>query len=548
MRTLVVLQSRLNSSRLPAKALLTVAGRPVVVLAAQRAARTGLEVVVATSDEPQDDAVARAVRAAGIACFRGSLEDPLDRFAGAAADAALDDGDVVVRLTADNVVPDGDLIEELVRALPGDGYVRMAQGLPYGLGAEAFRVHLLRTAAAEAVSDHDREHVTPWIRRRTADTEHVPALLSGSTAPALGNVRCTIDTLDDYVVAEGALSQVGDAVGAPWHVLLDRWSDVGGAAAEPVSTARANPIGQGGWVLGTVQIGLPYGAANLTGMPDPSAASRLLSAAATAGVTHLDTARAYGESEARIGRRMAQGLSERVGVVTKVSPLDSVVDAPGAAALAAELSVERSLRALGRGSVDALLVHRWADWRRSGGEVAETLVRLRDSGVARLVGASLTSPAELGEALADERVGYVQFPFNMLDRRWLDDGLQEQLRARPDVVVTVRSVFLQGLLAVPGAAWPANTGVDVAACEAELAALQRDLGRASRADLALAYVRAHPFVTSVVLGADTAEQVMEQAALFGRAPLTEAEVELVHRRLAAGPALLVDPSQWRMSR
>src|SRR6187200_14786 len=107
-RVRVVLQSRLSSTRLPGKAMLTVAGRPMVVLAAQRAATTGAEVVVATSDRPEDDLIAETVAAAGISVARGPLDDPLRRFTIAVTD--LDDQDVVVRLTADNVVPDGSLV------------------------------------------------------------------------------------------------------------------------------------------------------------------------------------------------------------------------------------------------------------------------------------------------------------------------------------------------------------------------------------------------------------------------------------------------------
>jgi spore coat polysaccharide biosynthesis protein SpsF len=460
---------------------------------------------------------------------------------------------VVVRLTADNVVPDGELVEELVAALPHDGYVRTASSLPYGLSAEAFRVHLLRSTAAEAGSAHDREHVTPLMRRRTADSEFTPPRLA-TMAPSdpVVRVRCTVDTLDDYVVAHAALARVEDPVAAPWHALLARWAEAGGTGPLPVPGARDNAIGQGAWVLGTVQLGLPYGAANQVGKPSGSQAGRLLSAAAAAGATHVDTARAYGESEPRIGRSLAQGLSERLGVVTKIKPLDDMDGVgsdgeAGLAGLATELSVEQSLRALGTSRVDALLVHRWADWHRGGGAVAETLDRLRHEGVASLVGASLSTPAELCEALADPRLGYVQMPFNLLDRRWLVPKVQEALAARPDVVVAVRSVFLQGLLAAPREArWPRNAEVDTHALALALESMARALGRESTADLALSYVRGHQFVTSVVLGADSVEQVEDQSRLVRRPPLSGAEIAEVHERIGGGSETLLDPSRWKM--
>ncbi|NNG40180.1 cytidylyltransferase [Flexivirga sp. ID2601S] len=546
MRVRVVIQSRLSSSRLPGKAMLTLAGMPAVVLAARRAGNSGLEVVVATSDQSDDDVLAAAVSGAGIPVFRGSLHDPLDRFVRATDDLA--DDDLVVRLTGDNAVPDGEFLGELIDTMTaaGEGYIRVTMADIYGVGAEVIRVGLLRAAAADATDPYDREHVTPWIRRHTDDLDFVPTLAPGDPA----RVRCTIDTLQDYIVAATALGTVDDAVSAPWRSLLRAWAAAGGRLPEPLAGGRDNAIGQGPWVLGAVQIGVAYGVANRTGRPDPVGAARILAIAAASGVTHVDTARAYGDSESRIGSSLAHGLSERIGVVTKIRPLDDLpVDAGAAAARdAVAASVQESLRLLRSSSVGALLVHRWADWSRGQGGVADAMVRLREDGVARVVGVSLSTPQELLEALADDRVGYVQLPFNLLDRRWVGPRIRQALRDRPDVVVTVRSVFLQGLLVGSAdARWPDNVEDDRARLEEALAALVAELGRESQIDLALAYVRGQDFVTSVVLGAESPDQVLEHARLMQREPLTPAQIERVHEVLPAGSATLVDPSSWKVA-
>lgn len=544
MRTLVVIQARLTSHRLPGKALLSLGGRPLVALVALRAARCGHEVLVATSDEPEDDAIASAVVAGGIRCFRGSLEDPLGRFA--AATASLDDVDVVVRLTADNVVPDGDLIEELLAVRGDSGYVRTASGLPYGLSAEAFTVSLLRAAASRATHSADREHVTPWIRRATSDKGFVPKHLARAPGVPVPT-RCTIDTLDDYVRALDAFAGVEDPIEAPWHDLLERWSRTGRLAAPPLTDHRENAIGQGPWVLGTVQLGMSYGASNQVGLPSSRESGRLITLAAECGATHLDTARAYGESELRIGRQLHHAPTPRVGVITKLRPLDDL-DGASSAHVAAEvqLSVEQSLRALRIDSVDALLVHRWLDWKRGFGTVGDVLSRMHAEGVTRLVGVSLSSPEDLLEAIVDPRIQYMQLPFNLLDRRWLDDEVQDALAARSDVIVTTRSALLQGLLAMPrGARWPRAIGLDSIALAETLDRLARELHRSSIADLSLAYVRGHRFSNSVVVGAETAEQIAELADLFRSPPLLAEEIEHLHREIAPGAPTLVDPSQWR---
>lgn len=524
--------------------MLTLAGMPAVVLAARRAGNTGLDVLVATSDQSDDDVLADAVRQAGIAVFRGSLHDPLGRFVAATADLA--DDDLVVRLTGDNAVPDGAFLTELIDTMlaAGQDYIRVTMADIYGVGAEVFRVRLLRAADADTTDSFDREHVTPWIRRHTGDLDFVPTLAEGDPA----RVRCTIDTLQDYVVAATALGKVDDATTAPWRDLLRAWATAGGALPEPLAGARDNAIKQGPWVLGAVQLGVVYGAANSSGQPDAVGAARILAVAAASGVTHVDTARAYGESEARIGSSLAHGLSERIGVVTKVRPLDDLaVDAPAAAARdAVHASVQESLRLLKSSSVSAILLHRWVDWAKGAGAVAEALEQVRRDGLCSVVGASLSTPDELLAAVADERVGYVQLPFNLVDRRWTEPRVLEAFASRPDLVVTVRSVFLQGLLAVPDTArWPMNAG-DIEPIRSGLQRLVAELGRDSAADLAVAYVRGHAFVTSVVLGAETTDQVRDQARLMARPPLTAAEIERVDEVIPAGAPTLVDPSQWKV--
>lgn len=522
--------------------MLSVAGRPLVVLAAQRAGNAGADVVVATSDRAEDEVIANAVAEAGITVVRGPLDDPLARFGIACHDLAEDD--VVVRLTGDNVVPDGELVALMVAGLASHkaSYARIGgddPALPYGVAGEVFTAAALRRADESATSPGDREHVTPWLRREFGDLRlDVP-----DTRGEWAGLRCTVDTFDDYVRVAGAFSEVADPVAISWRDLCDRLVGSGATRQTPV---RDNPLGQGPLVLGTVQLGVPYGAANTAGLPDSDTAAGVLDAARATGITHLDTARAYGISEDRIGIALGRGLSEHVGVITKIAPLDLLgADAePAFGDSLVEASVQRSLRALAASSVDALLLHRAADWAKPG--VRDALVDVRDAGIARMVGVSLSTPAELLDVLSDSDCAYIQLPFNLLDRRWLDDAVQAALAARPDVVVTARSAYLQGLLvAGESATWPANAPEDPSAVIAAVDALVSQLGRSSRADLCLAYVLGHSFVTSVVAGAESPEQVRDTAALAARAPLTADEIALVHEQLGAGSDTLVDPSTWR---
>jgi spore coat polysaccharide biosynthesis protein SpsF len=191
----------------------------MAVLAAKRAGRDGADVLVATSDDPDDDALANVVREHGVQCFRGPHEDVLARFVMATSDMGADD--VCVRLTCDNIFPDSEFAARLAAAAAtsATGYVGFsggAEGLPYGLSGEAMSVKLLRQAAAGTADLHDREHVTPWIIRNCGRS---PVRFPHVDGADLSDLRCTIDTMEDYRSIVEALAPLTEPVRASWQDL-----------------------------------------------------------------------------------------------------------------------------------------------------------------------------------------------------------------------------------------------------------------------------------------------------------------------------------------
>ena len=132
-------------------------------------------------------------------------------------------------------------------------------------------------------------------------------------------------------------------------------------------------------------------------------------------------------------------------------------------------------------------------------------------------------------------------PFNLLDRRWAGLTL-----TRDNLTIHARSVFLQGLLTgVPAAQWPVVAGFDASGLVEKLQRLGLELGRQNVADLAIAFVRAQPWVDSLVIGVETGAQLSENLERFAAAPLSPAEVETVKQRLPLLPDQLLDPAQWK---
>lgn len=539
MKAVVVIQARTNSSRLPAKALLPVAGLPLAVLAAQRASNRGHRVIVATSTGPEDEALAAVVAQHGLAVFRGSLDDVLGRFVGATGDC--DDSTPVVRLTADNVFPDGALIEQLEVAFEASqaGYLscnNIDSGLPYGVSAEITRASILREAAALAVEPSDREHVTPWIiRRHGGGAKFVPEPAAG-----MQHYRCTVDSLDDYLLVERIFRDLPDPVQVPLTELLQR---LGSDPDRPVTSAPVEKF-----VLGTVQLGVPYGIANSAGQPGIEEACTIVRTAIRSGVAELDTARAYGVSEAVLGQALRGGWRARARLLTKLDPLSDCPDGAPARTVESfvDASVFRSCRELGTDRVDTLMLHRAEHRTEWNGAAWQRLGQLRDEGVIGALGVSVQSPQQLAEVLDDPDVAHIQLPFNLLDGRWdaLIPGIVSA-KGRRQLVIHSRSALLQGLLVSRDATHWERAGV--AEPDVIWSWLDRTAqagGWQSGADLCLAFVRAQPWIDGVVIGIETMDQLAANLAAFARPHMVEAECAALIRTRPPIADMVVDPARW----
>jgi aryl-alcohol dehydrogenase-like predicted oxidoreductase len=297
-------------------------------------------------------------------------------------------------------------------------------------------------------------------------------------------------------------------------------------------------------VVGSVQLGLAYGAANRTGMPPREAALKLVKRAADAGVSAFDTARAYGEAEERLGAALN---GRKCFTTTKLSPLSHLREDASRAEVRAAVdeSVAQSRAALDREVLDCVMLHRCSHLTAFGGAVWERLKELRDEGAIGRLGVSVQSPKEAREALSDSAVRHLQLPFNILDWRWRGSGVIAAIAKRKDVTVHARSAFLQGLLASGDPAiWPRVEGVDAGAVIDWLAVQAAQFGRLNAADLCLAYVRGQNWIGGVVVGMENEDQLETNLHLMTRPPLSAQDCARLEGSRPRLPVRLLDPSQW----
>jgi spore coat polysaccharide biosynthesis protein SpsF len=220
-RTVVILQARMGSSRLPGKVLMDLGGKTVLEHCLERAGRIPSADVVclATSELKGDDPIAETVeRLPDTVLYRGSEHDVLSRYYEA---ARATQADIVMRLTCDCPLIDPAVCEAVLelRRTTGAPYASNTtpRDWPHGLDCEAFTFDILKDAASQAVDAYDREHVTPWIKRR-AGTRAVH--LEGPGGPA-AEQRWTLDYPEDIAFLRALHAAAGDVALDGWRSVMD---------------------------------------------------------------------------------------------------------------------------------------------------------------------------------------------------------------------------------------------------------------------------------------------------------------------------------------
>lgn len=214
MKTGIIIQARMSSTRLPGKVLLELPGgsnETVLGRCAARLKRCRMadELLVATTVCPEDDAVAAEASRLGLPVFRGSLDDVLSRYHGA---AVARDYDHIVRVTSDCPCIDPEVVDRVIMTHleQGSDYASniFPRTFPHGLDTEIMTMKTLERAHREAGTRDEREHVTYYI-----NTTHAIGFRSASviaTPEETGpDIRITLDTADDFTLLWAVFDLLG---------------------------------------------------------------------------------------------------------------------------------------------------------------------------------------------------------------------------------------------------------------------------------------------------------------------------------------------------
>lgn len=209
MKVVAIIQARMGSTRLPGKILKKVMDKTLLEYQLERVRQSRLidEIIVATTEKDQDQAIVKLCEQLGQKVYRGSENDVLSRYYEA---AVQNKADVVVRLTSDCPLIDPEVIDEVIQL-----YLKrrvdidyasntLERTFPRGLDTEVFSFGALQKAHERALLEGDREHVTAYIYTNPSEFH----LVNLSCRQSLGSHRWTVDAEEDFELIKRILEHL----------------------------------------------------------------------------------------------------------------------------------------------------------------------------------------------------------------------------------------------------------------------------------------------------------------------------------------------------
>ncbi len=289
-------------------------------------------------------------------------------------------------------------------------------------------------------------------------------------------------------------------------------------------------------VLGTAQLGFPYGIANKTGQPDQAVATTIIREAWKSGIREFDTAQGYRDSEKVLGKALAElGFSKEAQIISKFDPnLDHLNASDMSKAL------DESLERLGVRSLYGIMLHgegMLSLWNKGLAKILHAFIL---SGRVEKIGISVYSPDKAIEALITDDIDMVQLPTNILDRRF-ENARVFQLADKKKKQIYIRSVFLQGLILMNSQKIPEKIYFARPVVK-EIESLSNEFGL-SRQEMALGYIKSEIPNAHVIFGAETSEQVRENVEAWKK-KMPESLGNKVGALFANVDEQILNPSLW----
>ena len=291
-------------------------------------------------------------------------------------------------------------------------------------------------------------------------------------------------------------------------------------------------------VLGTAQLGMDYGIANMTGQPDMKTVRDIVKTAWEGGIRQFDTAQGYGISEKVLGKAISDlGISDQVKIISK---LDPSIDHKNKESV--RKAIYKSLDCLRISCLHGLMIHKEEIIDDFEDGVIENLNELADEGLISYIGVSVYSPNRAHQIMQYDSIKLLQFPANIFDHRFQKCHILDAAELN-EKILYIRSIFLQGLILINISEIPEQFKSARAVLE-DLEIFSQQIG-IDRKALAIGYIKYKYPKTFVIFGAETVRQVKENIAIWKGLDFWNELILMIENRYFNVGDDVVNPLRWK---
>jgi spore coat polysaccharide biosynthesis protein SpsF len=223
-KTVIILQARMSSSRLPGKIMLKLKGKTVLehIIGRLSTFKQADDLIVATTDTPKDDITREISEKMGVKVFRGSEENVLERYFMCAKEAGAEQ---IIRATADDPLTSIELLNIMFDShLKTNADYTYSDGFPIGIQEEIVKFEALQKCYELSYKPNHFEHVLEYI----LENENYFSInkIQAEGEMKRPDIRVTLDTEEDYHIINKYYNHFEDLLSVSMHDIISYWDQL----------------------------------------------------------------------------------------------------------------------------------------------------------------------------------------------------------------------------------------------------------------------------------------------------------------------------------
>ena len=521
-KTLIILQARMSSKRLPYKSASLVKSIPLAILCALRLSNKGHDLILATSKNSTDDYLVKLCNQYKINVFRGDLKNVLKRYIQCTKN--LPDETVIVRATADNPLNDGNIVNFALREFNKNSlkYFNMpitSTNLPIGLGVEVVRLSELRKIFTSRHNKLDKEHVT-WKLAKAFEAK--PKYYTGIKFKKKIKYRVTVDNLFDYFVISDLLKKYNNILKVSWRKIINNKNVIN------LNFKRENKKNiKHKLILGGAQIGMNYGFKNER-IINNYQLDKILDLMRVNNINTIDTAQGYQLSEKKLGDKINDFQNKKnFFLFNKINEFKDISKISNELIkMTIYINLYLSMYKLKIHHINVLMIHSVKNFFQRKKIFKNTLLELKKNNLVGDFGISIYTPSELLRVSKQKFFKYIQIPFNIIDDRW-KINLITKLKKENKFKIIARSIFLRGYL-LHNNNWP-RWFLEKNQLNKQIKIILRKFKLKNNLHLCMKYVNSSKFVDYIVIGSNNSKQFKDNLLAFDKPKFLNSEMKIINK-------------------